>query len=126
VVEVDLGLCAYDDKALARLLGENSAELAEFRQRFVLSALNTMDEMRRAASSGDLTTLGNLAHRLKSSCRVIGAVSLAACCSHIEHAGPDCSATQMHRHMAQMEDALAHVMNRLSDHIDVQFSDSTN
>ncbi|MDR7152814.1 PAS domain S-box-containing protein [Hydrogenophaga palleronii] len=126
VIEVELSPCDYDDNALARLLGEDSTELAEFRQRFVLSALTTMDEMRRAAHSSDFVTLGNLAHRLKSSCRVIGAVSLAACCERIELAGPDCSATQMYRHMALMEDALAHVMTRLSDHIGVQFSDSTN
>lgn len=47
-----------------------------------------MDEMRRAANRADLAALGDLAHRLKSSCRVIGAVSLAACCERIERADP--------------------------------------
>jgi CheY-like chemotaxis protein/HPt (histidine-containing phosphotransfer) domain-containing protein len=125
VVEVELGHCAYDDQALAGFVGEDPTVLAEFRQRFVLSALNTMDEMRLAANNSDFATLGNLAHRLKSSCRVIGAVSLAACCERIEHADPDCSATLMHRHMALMEDALAHVMTCLSEHTGVQFSDTT-
>lgn len=125
MVDVELGPCAYDDQALAGLVGDDPAVLAEFRHRFVLTAFNTMDEMRRAASNGDVATLGNLAHRLKSSCRVIGAVSLAACCDRIEHAEPDCSAAQMHRLMAQMEDELAHVMTRLSEHPGVRFLDST-
>ncbi|MBA4265604.1 MAG: hypothetical protein C0453_11015, partial [Comamonadaceae bacterium] len=125
VIEVDLGPCAYDEQALAELVGDDPAVLAEFRQRFVLTAFKTIDEMRRAASIGDVATLGSLAHRLKSSCRVIGAVSLAACCDRIEHAEPDCSATQMHRLMAQMEDELAHVMTRLCEHHPVRFSDTT-
>lgn len=125
VVEVELDHSAYDDQALEGFVGDDPAVLAEFRQRFVLSVLNTMDEMRLAANRGDFATLGDLAHRLKSSCRVIGAVALAECCDRIEHAGPDCSAAQMHRHMALMEDALAHVMTRLSEHQGVQFSDTT-
>ena len=116
VLEVEMGLDAYDDQALERLVGDDPDLLADFRQRFLLSALNTMDEMRRAANRADLAALGDLAHRLKSSCRVIGAVSLAACCERIERADPGCSTTEMHRHMAQMEDALAHVMTRLSGH----------
>ncbi|MBA4263695.1 MAG: hypothetical protein C0453_01315, partial [Comamonadaceae bacterium] len=125
VIEVNVGPCAYDDQALAELVGDDPAVLAEFRQRFVLTAFKTMDEMRRAASTGDIATLGNLAHRLKSSCRVIGAVSLAECCDRIEHADPTCSATQMHRLMAQMEDELAYLMTRLCEHHPVRFSDTT-
>jgi two-component system, sensor histidine kinase and response regulator len=122
VVSVELGLDAYDDRALERLVGEDPELLADFRQRFLMSALNTMDEMRRAANRADITALGDLAHRLKSSCRVIGAVSLAACCERIERADLACSTTEMHRLMAEMEDALAHVMTRLSGHEGLQQS----
>jgi two-component system sensor histidine kinase/response regulator len=125
VLEVELNASAYDDQALARLVGDDPAVLAEFRQRFVLSALNTMDEMRRCAHAGEFAALARLAHRLKSSCRVIGAVSLAECCDRIEHADPATSVTQMHREMALMEDALAHVMTCLSDHVGMQFPDTT-
>ncbi len=116
VLEVEMGLDAYDDQALERLVGDDPELLADFRQRFLLSALNTMDEMRLAANRADLGALGDLAHRLKSSARAIGAVSLAACCDHIERADPGCSTTEMHGLLARMEDALAHVMTRLSGH----------
>jgi len=119
VLEVDLGLCDYDEHALERLVGDDPATLADFRQRFMLSALSTMDEMRRALRSGDFAVLSSLAHRLKSSARAVGAMSLGKCCERIEHAPPACGATEMHCHMAVMEDALAHLMTRLSEHVGV-------
>lgn len=125
VLEVELGPGVYDDQALERLVGNDPTLLAEFRQRFVVSALNTMDDMRRAASRADQPALGDLAHRLKSSCRAIGAVSLAACCERIERADPACSTTEMHSHLARMEDALAHVMTHLSGHEGTQRSNAS-
>ncbi|MGE0097878.1 MAG: PAS domain S-box protein [Hydrogenophaga sp.] len=116
VVDIELGNCAYDDQALARLIGEDPELLAEFRQRFMVSALNTLDEMRRAVGSGNMTTLSGLAHRLSSSSRLIGAVTLADCCRLIERTGPGCSPREMHRLVVKLEDALAHVMTCLSGH----------
>ncbi|MDZ4103307.1 MAG: PAS domain S-box protein [Hydrogenophaga sp.] len=123
VFEIELGPMAFDDQALARLVGDDPVLLADFRQRFLLSALNTIDEMRRAASQNDMLALAGLAHRLKSSARATGAVALAVCCERIERAGPQCAAPQMHAHMAEMEDALADVMTRLGTHVGEQPSD---
>ncbi len=125
VIEVELGHCVYDDQALKRLVGEEPGLLAEFRQRFIVSALNTVDEMRRAASDGNTATLSGLAHRLSSSCRMIGAVALGECCSRIERAGSGCSPSEMHGLMSQLEDALAHVMTRLSGHEALQHSNAS-
>lgn len=125
VFEVELGDVAFDDHALARLVGDDPALLAEFRQRFVLSSLNTMDEMRRAAGQGDTAALADLAHRLKSSSRAVGAIGLAACCERIERASPLSAAPQMHIHMAAMEDALADVMTRLGAYLRQEPSDMT-
>jgi CheY-like chemotaxis protein len=123
VFEIELGPMAFDDQALARLVGDDPVLLADFRQRFLLSALNTIDEMRRAASQNDMLALAGLAHRLKSSARATGAVALAVCCERIERAGPQCAAPQLHAHMAEMEDALADVMTRLGTHLGEQPSD---
>lgn len=124
VLEVELGYSAYDDHALERWVGDDAEILADFRQRFVMSALHTIDEMRHAASSSDSVSLVNLAHRLKSSARLIGAVSLAACCDSIERSGAGCTAAEMHRHMSLMEGAVAHVMTRLSSHKGLHHSDA--
>lgn len=114
VLDVELGRCDFDHKALERLIGDDAGLLAEFRQRFVVSALNTVDEMRRAARSGDAVTFSGLAHRLSSSCRLIGAVALADCCSRIERSDPGNSPGEMHSLLVQLEDALAHAMTCLS------------
>ena len=121
---VDLGNTAYDELALERCVGDDAALLTDVRQRFVISALNTMDEMRCDANSGDFSALAQLAHRLKSSAQLIGAVSLAACCDRIEHAGAGCTATEMHRHLARMEEALAHVMTQMFNHQSLQLPES--
>lgn len=124
LLDVELGQCVYDDQALARLVGEELELQAEARQGFIVSALNTVDEMRRAASDGNTATLSDLANRLLSACRMIGAVALEDCCSLIERAGPGCSPSEMRRLMAQLEDALAHVMTRLSGHEELQHSNA--
>jgi CheY-like chemotaxis protein len=122
VLAVELGHGVYDPHALERLVGDDTELLAEFRQRFVVSALDTLDEMRRAVSNGNTATLRNLAHRLSSSSLMIGAMALGECCHRIERAGADSSPSEMHRLMEKLEDALAHVMTCLSDHLRSQSS----
>jgi signal transduction histidine kinase/DNA-binding response OmpR family regulator len=121
--EVEPSLCDYDERALERFVGDDPAVLADFRQRFALSALRTMGEMRLAARHGEFATLSNLAHRFKSSARAVGAVSLGACCDRIERAQLACGAAQMQAQMAMMEEAFAHVVARLSEHTGVGYLD---
>jgi len=123
--EVEPSLCDYDERALERFVGDDPAVLADFRQRFALSALRTMGEMRLAARHGEFATLSNLAHRFKSSARAVGAVSLGACCDRIERAQLACGAAQMQAQMALMEEAFAHVVARLSEHTGVGYLDET-
>jgi len=125
VPEVEPSLCDYDERALERFVGDDPAVLADFRQRFALSALRTMGEMRLAAKRGEFATLSNLAHRFKSSARAVGAVSLGACCDRIERAQPAFGAAQMQAQMVMMEEAFAHVMARLSEHTGVDHLDET-
>lgn len=109
-----LHLAVYDDQALSLLVGDDPEMLAEFRQRFMLSALSTMEDMRKATARADFAEVVALAHRLTSSSRAMGAMVLAACCHQVERAGARCSPAVMHALMVQMEDALAQVMARLS------------
>jgi PAS domain S-box-containing protein len=103
-----------DEKALPLLVGDEPAVLSEFRQRFMVSALSTMGEMRVAMAAGDLADLAGLAHRLKSSSNAMGAMALGACCEELERAGASSSSSLMHALMVHMEDALAQVMSRLT------------
>ena len=116
LLDVELGRCDYDDQALERFIGEDPELQADFRQRFVVSARNTVDEMRRAEHLGNTATLSALAHRLSSSCRLVGAAALADCCGRIERPRPGCSPEEFHSLMVQLEDALAHALTCLSEH----------
>jgi PAS domain S-box-containing protein len=123
VPEVEPGLCDYDERALERFVGDDPAVLADFRQRFALSARRTMGEMRLAARHGEHAALSNLAHRFKSSARAVGAVSLGACCDRIERVQPACGAAQTQAQMVMIEAAFAHVMARLSEHTGAGYGD---
>lgn len=103
-----------DERSLALLVGDDPEVLADFRQRYMISALSTMDEMRVAMAAGDFARMSALAHRLKSSSRAMGAMALGACCEEVERAGASCSGSLMHALMVHMEDALAQVMSRLT------------
>ena len=107
-------LAVMDEKALPLLVGEEPEVLEEFRQRYMISALSTMDEMREAMGAGQFAQLAALAHRLKSSSRAMGALALGACCEDVERAGAASSPSEMHALMVRMEEALAQVMGRLT------------
>jgi HPt (histidine-containing phosphotransfer) domain-containing protein len=61
-------------------------------------------------------TLSGLAHRLSSSCRLIGAVALADCCRRIERADAGGSPGEIHSLVVQLEEALALALTHLSIH----------
>jgi HPt (histidine-containing phosphotransfer) domain-containing protein len=107
-------LAVMDEKALPLLVGDEPEVLEEFRQRYMISALSTMDEMREAMGAGQFAQLAALAHRLKSSSRAMGALALGACCEDVERAGAASSPSEMHALMVRMEEALAQVMGRLT------------
>jgi PAS domain S-box-containing protein len=107
-------LAVMDEKALPLLVGDEPEVLEEFRQRYMISALSTMDEMRVAMAAGQFASLAALAHRLKSSSRAMGAMALGACCEEVERAGAASSPSEMHALMVRMEEALAQVMGRLT------------
>ena len=107
-------LAVFDDQALSLLVGDDPETLAEFQQRFMLSARSTVEAMRHAVDHADPGEVVRLAHRLTWSSRAMGAMVLAACCEAVERAGVDCRPSVMKALMVQMEDALAQVTARLS------------
>ncbi|WP_372658287.1 EAL domain-containing protein, partial [Hydrogenophaga sp.] len=106
-------LPVFDSEALGRQVGDEPELLAEFRQRYLVSAQSTVAEIRSAADAGELEKVGDLAHRLKSSSRVVGAMSLGECCHSLELAGHAAEADQTLRLVARMELELDHVCTQL-------------
>jgi HPt (histidine-containing phosphotransfer) domain-containing protein len=69
---------------LLDLIGGDPDSLAELIESFLEESPLLVDQMRRAAASGDRAALGRAAHTLKSSARDFGAMDLAALCEDME------------------------------------------
>jgi len=86
--EVAISDEAIDAAALGKMLGTDDAQiLAKFYADFLNASSETAEQIRAAYAAKDLPGLGNLAHKLKSSARTVGANALADCCASLEQAG---------------------------------------
>ena len=80
---------AVDMAALRQMFHNNNALVRKFGLKFIEVANDTLAEMKEAQSKKDLTELGRLGHKLKSSARTIGASSFADLCEGLEKANND-------------------------------------
>lgn len=69
---------------LLELIGGDPDSLAELIESFLDESPLLVEQMRRAAASGDRAALGRAAHTLKSSARDFGAMELATLCEGME------------------------------------------
>jgi len=72
---------------LKKLVGDDEATIRDFLHDFRLSAVKIAVDLRTACAAGQATTAGALAHKLKSSARSVGALSLGELCAEMERAG---------------------------------------
>ena len=84
---------------LFNLIGEDPQGLAELIESFLEQAPLLLDEMQRAAESGDNAVLCRAAHTLKSTARDFGAKQLSVLCEMLEKSSrqglPDHTAAQV-------------------------------
>jgi two-component system, sensor histidine kinase and response regulator len=72
---------------LEGFVGDDPEVIKDMLQDYRLSATQTAAELRTALQSNQLTTVGLIAHKLKSSSRSVGALKLGDICAEIEQAG---------------------------------------
>lgn len=88
-----------DPLALGNLLGTQDKEmLADYYNDFLESSEPTVDLLHAAVEEHDLSVVGSLAHKLKSSARTVGANGLADCCLALEQAGKEGNAQAVSQH----------------------------
>lgn len=73
-----------DLSVLPALSGCDEAMLAEFLEDFLTVTAQGVQQMESAAGRGDARALGQIAHRLKSSARQVGALELGRLAEQIE------------------------------------------
>jgi EAL domain-containing protein (putative c-di-GMP-specific phosphodiesterase class I)/DNA-binding NarL/FixJ family response regulator/HPt (histidine-containing phosphotransfer) domain-containing protein len=108
-----------DGDALASQVGDDAELVAEFQSRFLASAKSTVAEVLMAAGRADWVRVGDLAHRLKSSSRVVGAMRLGACLHALEQAGHACDTETARGLVDRLEEELQQVIVQLVARADV-------
>ena len=79
-----------DASVLAQLIGsDDSTMLKPFYEDFIRTAQNTVDDIQSAYEAVDYSVLSEQAHKLKSSARTAGAISLGECCFGLEIAAKE-------------------------------------
>ena len=78
---------AVDISVLEELVGNDPAVIFDLLQGFQDSAGRSAEVLKAACDVGDMPTIIEQAHRLKSSARTVGALVLGALCEEIETAG---------------------------------------
>ena len=78
---------ATDLKVLIELVGDDPRLIAEFVREFSASAARLADDLSSAALAGRTQDVADIAHKLKSSARSLGAMKLGDLCVSLEEAG---------------------------------------
>ncbi len=76
-----------DINVLKALIGDDEASIRRLLHEFPIDAAITAAEMRSSYAAGQMATVGELAHRLKSSALMVGALALGELCAEMEQAG---------------------------------------
>jgi HPt (histidine-containing phosphotransfer) domain-containing protein len=103
-----------DMSALALTFGGNPAKMRKYALLFLESARHALDDMRDSVGRGDLGRLAELAHRIKSSARAVGASGFASLCEALELQENNPDAAQA----AALVDRLGTLLELLAEHID--------
>ncbi|MBI3902623.1 MAG: PAS domain S-box protein [Nitrosomonadales bacterium] len=102
-----------DVNVLKALVGDDEAIVREFLHDFRISANSIAAELRTACASGQTTMAGALAHKLKSSARSVGALTLGELCAAIEKAGKENDGNALTALLPRFEAELTSVDNHL-------------
>ena len=84
--------------------------LADFARGLAASA----HEMRAAFAEGDTVTLGATAHRLKSSCRTVGALPMGDICAELENAARRADKSSLSYRLKLFDAALGELQHALA------------
>ncbi len=108
------GRDVIDIRVLKALVGDDEEAVQELLDEYLQSVRQQAEEVRHAAGDGDISMAGNIVHKLKSSSRSVGAMSLADACADLEHAARTGDKAALMRGMPKFETAAAAVKNALA------------
>jgi HPt (histidine-containing phosphotransfer) domain-containing protein len=103
-----------DRAVLPKQIGDDPAMIDRFFRDYQISAQKAAGEIRAAIADGDWKAASGGAHKLKSSSRAVGALALGEVCQRLEQAGKDADAHATPALAAELDIALAAVLEALN------------
>ncbi|MBV8470618.1 MAG: MASE4 domain-containing protein [Burkholderiaceae bacterium] len=107
--DADAAVPMVDLVVLRDLVGSEPEVLADFLHDYLHSLQSLRDEMSQAVAQSDAERVESIAHRLKSSCRSVGALTLGDLCAHLESAGKTDDMLAIRQLLHQFLDTARHV-----------------
>ena len=102
-----------DINVLKKLVGDDEATIRDFLHDFRISADNIAAELHTACATGNTAAIAAAAHKLKSSARSVGALSLGELCAEMELAGKAKQTAELAALLPRFEAAMSTVGNYL-------------
>jgi PAS domain S-box-containing protein len=106
-----------DTSVLVKLVGDDSAVVEALLSEYLSSARELHRDLQTADADHDIKRLGDMAHRLKSSSRSVGALDLASACQVLEDASRGGRPALLRAAKARVEDALEQVQSCLTERL---------
>jgi HPt (histidine-containing phosphotransfer) domain-containing protein len=103
-----------DLEVLAQYVGSNPILLREVSQKFLLSARQTIEQMRHAAESELHDQVASLAHRLKPSVRAMGATRMTEHLQQLELAAEEKCSEAIDKQLAHLTPILARLEHEIA------------
>ncbi|MDD4942109.1 CHASE domain-containing protein [Rhodoferax sp.] len=107
----------WNAKTLTELMGPNPALHKRLLARFLTNAAEQIAEIECACRAGDVYAAGQVAHKLKSAARSVGAMVLGELCQQIERAGQAGQAAVCATHVAALHASLADAQIQIQAHL---------
>lgn len=102
-----------DLSILPQMVGTDPAALKKFYLSFIVAAEQGLNELDAALAMGDMSTLGALGHRLKSSAQSVGAMGYAQLCHKLEDSGKNNELKHAQQIVSQLRPLLLRIQAEL-------------
>lgn len=110
VMELSAGAVPVEPDVLRNIVGDDPAIIASFLKKFIPQAQAILSDLEEAYSAKDPEAVRFHSHKLKSSARAIGALSLGELCANLEKAGRINAWTEIEDLYPELEPAIASVV----------------
>ncbi|OEZ60968.1 response regulator [Duganella sp. HH105] len=105
-----------DLSVLATLLGHDPLKLRKFAYKFLLSSQEGVRDMDAALVRGEVQTVRELGHRIKSAARSVGAFRMADVCEDLERLAPGEAASEVEGARSKVEQ-LKDLLEQVTQHV---------